>query len=458
MALVLADRVRETTTVTGTGTATLLGAVSGYQSFAAVGNANTTYYVIANQSASEWEVGIGTYTSSGTTLSRTTVLSSSNGGSLVNFSAGTKDVFVDYPASKAVYEDASGNIDSYPITNGTINGTTVGATTASTGRFTTVQSTVATGTAPFTVASTTPVSNLSIGGNAGTVTNGVYTTDTGTVTNAMLAGSIANNKLVNSSITFGSTAQALGTTVSGLSGVTLDNGVIGATTPAAGTFTTLTSTGNITYFGGVSGSDVVRIYKDNTVSGTTASFTAPAFSFIAPQSGFGASIFNVGLNSRITTNGTDGIYLTTGGSLGFAGVVQSKFAHTASAVNYVQVTGAATGGHPTISSQGSDSNARLILNAKGTSSGIDLLMNNTRQVFIGTNGSAVNYLQLGGTAAGVSPSVSVLGSDTDIDLNLTPKGAGNVRFGTYTASALLAVAGYITIKDSGGTTRRLLVG
>ncbi len=138
MALVLADRVRETTTVTGTGTATLLGAVSGYQSFAAVGNANTTYYVIANQSASEWEVGIGTYTSSGTTLSRTTVLSSSNSGSLVNFSAGTKDVFVDYPASKAVYEDASGNIDSDPITGGTLNGTTVGATTPAAGTFTTL--------------------------------------------------------------------------------------------------------------------------------------------------------------------------------------------------------------------------------------------------------------------------------------------------------------------------------
>jgi len=138
MALVLADRVRETTTVTGTGTATLLGAVSGYQSFSAVGNANTTYYVIANQSASEWEVGIGTYTASGTLLSRTTVLSSSNSGSLVNFSAGTKDVFVDYPASKAVYEDASGNIDSYPITGGTINGTTVGATTPAAGTFTTL--------------------------------------------------------------------------------------------------------------------------------------------------------------------------------------------------------------------------------------------------------------------------------------------------------------------------------
>ena len=83
MALVLADRVRETTTVTGTGTATLLGAVSGYQSFSAVGNSNTTYYVIANQSASEWEVGIGTYTSSGTTLSRDTVLASSTGSKIV---------------------------------------------------------------------------------------------------------------------------------------------------------------------------------------------------------------------------------------------------------------------------------------------------------------------------------------------------------------------------------------
>jgi hypothetical protein len=107
MALVLADRVKETTSTTGTGTVTLLGASTGFQSFAAVGNANTTYYTIAGQGTSEWEVGIGTYTSSGTTLSRTTVLASSNSGSLVNFSAGTKDVFVTYPAGKAVYGDAT---------------------------------------------------------------------------------------------------------------------------------------------------------------------------------------------------------------------------------------------------------------------------------------------------------------------------------------------------------------
>ena len=102
MAFVVKDRVKETTTTTGTGTVTLLGAATGFQSFSVIGNGTTTYYTIAGQTGSEWEVGSGTYTSSGTTLARTTVLASSNSGSLVNFSAGTKDVFVTYPASPMV--------------------------------------------------------------------------------------------------------------------------------------------------------------------------------------------------------------------------------------------------------------------------------------------------------------------------------------------------------------------
>ena len=104
MALVLKDRVKETTTTTGTGTVTLAGAVLGYQSFAAIGDGNTTYYAISDPATGDWEVGVGTYTSSGTTLSRDTVLSSSNSGSLVSFTAGTKDVFVTYPASRSVPE------------------------------------------------------------------------------------------------------------------------------------------------------------------------------------------------------------------------------------------------------------------------------------------------------------------------------------------------------------------
>lgn len=100
MALTLKDRVKETTTTTGTGTITLAGASTGFQSFAAVGDGNTTYYTITN--GTDWEVGIGTYTSSGTTLSRDTILESSNSGNAVNWGAGTKDVFVTYPAEKSV--------------------------------------------------------------------------------------------------------------------------------------------------------------------------------------------------------------------------------------------------------------------------------------------------------------------------------------------------------------------
>lgn len=121
MALVLADRVKETTIVVGTGTATLLGAVVGYQTFAsAIGNSNTTYYAIVGQGTSEWEVGVGTYTLAGTTLARTTVLSSSNAGALVTFSAGTKDVFVTLPASVSVYEDTAGNISIPGIITSTV--------------------------------------------------------------------------------------------------------------------------------------------------------------------------------------------------------------------------------------------------------------------------------------------------------------------------------------------------
>ena len=110
MALVLADRVKDSTTTTGTGTVTLSGtAATGFQDFSVIGNGNTTYYTIAGQGTTEWEVGIGTYATSGPTLARTTILSSSNGGSAVSFSSGTKDVFVTYPSSKSVNLDASRN-------------------------------------------------------------------------------------------------------------------------------------------------------------------------------------------------------------------------------------------------------------------------------------------------------------------------------------------------------------
>jgi len=145
MAIVVADRVKETTTTAGTGTITLAGASAGYQSFAVIGNANLTYYTIAGQTGNEWEVGIGTYTSSGTTLARTTVLANSSGTqpSALSFSAGTKDVFVTYPAigssTSGVIVQSDTVSQSTTISTGS-NGLSVGPVTVVSGQSVTVAS------------------------------------------------------------------------------------------------------------------------------------------------------------------------------------------------------------------------------------------------------------------------------------------------------------------------------
>ena len=108
MALEIADRVKETTTTTSTGTYALAGAVDGFQSFAAVGNGNTTYYACTD--GTDYEVGIGSFTLSGNTLTRVTILESSNSDAAVNWGAGTKEIFVTVPAEKYLVRDASGNV------------------------------------------------------------------------------------------------------------------------------------------------------------------------------------------------------------------------------------------------------------------------------------------------------------------------------------------------------------
>ncbi len=237
MALVLKDRVQETTTTTGTGTVTLDGAVSGFQSFSAIGNGNTCYYAIVG--GTEWEVGLGTYTSSGTTLSRDTILESSNSGSAVNFSAGTKNVFVTYPAEKSIYQNASGvvNLTSTDVTTAlgytpvtdartlTINGTSYDLTANRTWSVGTVTSVAAltlgtTGTdLSSTVANgtTTPVITLNVptasSSNRGALSSTDWTTFNGKQA-ALVSGT--NIKTVNGTTLLGS--GDLGTIGSGYGG------------------------------------------------------------------------------------------------------------------------------------------------------------------------------------------------------------------------------------------------
>jgi hypothetical protein len=711
MALVLADRVRETTTVTGTGTATLLGAVSGYQSFAAVGNANTTYYVIANQSASEWEVGIGTYTASGTTLSRDTVLSSSNSGSLVNFSAGTKDVFVDYPAGRAVYEDAAGNVDGYPITGGTIDNTVIGGTTPAAGTFTTLTATGQTslggaaGSEGLRVLKTTSSVNFLQGSGAVTGSNPVltgqggdaevgldfairtgglnyvrqriassgnidfslnaagsqamrttiassqvnYVQVTGAATGARptisAQGSDAavdlnfaakgiggiyfqsfsvfgsgkfNNWTTDGAVTglspflragggdtnVSATFQSKGTgainLAPGANGVNISNGgtvtaitrtaagsgyttipsvavsapttaggvqavvtvaqmqIAGATIHSGGTGYTVGNTLTIvggtpvtsaatltvtTVSAGVITGVSVGAFTNYTVlptnpvsvtggtgSGATFNITYAVISFTITNAGSGyveqptvtfsggggsgaAAYATVGsgtvvrsLNNtfdfylpsglpatspafRISDGGGSGTYINAitgptgaypaffasgGTNVSFAqytagtgsflfntasgGANQMRITHTASAVNYVQVTGAATGNGVTVSSQGSDANIGLNLTTKGTFGGT--FRNSAGSIVFSwdhSNSSTENYIGVASNISTGVPIVSARGAGTNIDLALTPKGTGNVRFGTYTANMALTIQGYIEIKDSGGTVRKLAV-
>lgn len=210
MALVLADRVQDLTSTTGTGSVTLAGTPpAGYQSFgAAIGNGNTTYYVI--NGGSEWEVGVGTYNSTGTTLSRDTVLSSSNSGSLVNFSAGTKTVFVTYPAEKSVNEDVAGNVNIDITGNAT---TATRATNLASG---------AAGSIPYqTAANTTAFVATASGVLVGGTTPSFSTTPTLTGTNFT---GIPNAALSNNAVTIGTTTVSLGATsltLAGLTSVTL---------------------------------------------------------------------------------------------------------------------------------------------------------------------------------------------------------------------------------------------
>ena len=285
MALVLKDRVKETTTTAGTGTVTLGGAVTGFQSFAAIGDGNTTYYTIAAQSGSEWEVGIGTYTSSGTTLARTTVLSNSSGTqpSALSFSAGTKDVFVTYPSDKSVNLDASGNA--------TALGTPVSATLTNATGLPISSGVSGLGSNVATFLATPSSANLAAAVTDETGTGAlVFATSPTLVTPAL-----------------GTPSALVGTNITGTaSGLTAGNVTTNANLTGA-----VTSTGNATVLGSFSSASLAGALTDETGTGSAVFATSPTL--VTPALGTPSAL--VGTNITGTASGLTAGNVTTNANL-----------------------------------------------------------------------------------------------------------------------------------------------
>jgi len=345
----VADRVKESTTTTGTGTLTLLGAATGFTTFVAgVGSGVTVYYTIAGPS--EWEVGVGT-TGAGT-LTRTTVLSSSNGGSLVNFSAGTKDVFCTYPAGKAVMTDDAATLANKTLTAPTITGTTTlntvpytfpsaqGAastllTNNGSGTLTWTASTLPTATRTRTAFTATAsqttftvnytVNQVDVFLNGVLLAAGDYTASNGT-TVVLATGATSGDEV--SVVTYTGTIGA--PDANSLTGTTLASGVTASSLTSVGTLTGLTTSGTTSLattagalsvygvaYGFPASQGAASTVLTNNGSGTLT-WAAPAAGAAAAGTLTGATLASNVLASSLTSVGTtlsvNGVVVGRGGS------------------------------------------------------------------------------------------------------------------------------------------------
>jgi len=433
MALVVKDRVQETSTTSGTGTLTLLGAVPGFQSFAAIGNGNTTYYTIYDNVAQVWEVGIGTYTSSGTTLSRDTVLSNSSGTtSPLTLTGNTVSVFVTYPAEKSVNLNASGNVTALgTVTSGTWNGSTIGVAYGGTG--------VTSSSGPNSVVLRDANSNITINRlNQGTQT----ITAAAGVTN-LTAASQYNQTLVGTGTQTFRLPDA--TTLTDTTAFQFNNnatGILTITDYAAATVGTVAP----------GGAANIALLDNTTVGGTW-----DVHGYIPENVTWGTNALSLG--STVITGGT-----WNGGTIGtaYGGTGLTTFTAANSAL-YSTSSSALTAGTLPVAAGGSGATtftANGVVYGNGTSALGVTSAGTTGQVLVGNTGSAPSWATVSSSLvssfqtslSGLTPSTATTGAVT-LAGTLGPT-SGGTGLTSYTQGDLV----YATAANTLGTLADVATG